>query len=282
MNPSDASTSSSSSSASLLGQTRTRVARNHAVIGPDSHVVAPLHGWTDTEGVVLIAPVLGPAGCGPRFVQALATMKPGSAWHATPGQQRFFYVLDGEVCVDGTTLGPDGYGWLPPGAAGFLGSDAATTAAAPAPDGATTVRCDANATLMTFTKPYTALPGVGIPPRVLGHIDDTPAEPFMDDPAARLAKLLPQTAGFDIEVNRFTFDPGAALPLVECHVNEHGLYMLEGEGVYRLGTDAEATWTPVQQGDTIWMGAYCPQWFCCFGKGPATYLYYKDVNRSVL
>jgi (S)-ureidoglycine aminohydrolase len=57
---------------------------------------------------------------------------------------------------------------------------------------------------------------------------------------------------------------------------EHGLLMLEGQGVYRLGE----SWYPVQAGDCIWMGPYCAQWFVASGKRPARYLYYKDVNRD--
>ena len=36
----------------------------------------------------------------------------------------------------------------------------------------------------------------------------------------------------------------------------------------------------MQKGDVIWMAPYCPQWFVAMGKGPARYLYYKDVNRD--
>ena len=68
------------------------------------------------------------------------------------------------------------------------------------------------------------------------------------------------------------------LPLVEVHVMEHGLLMLDGKGVYRLGDD----WYPVRQGDVIWIAPYCPQWFVAMGKGPARYLYYKDINRDPL
>ena len=56
------------------------------------------------------------------------------------------------------------------------------------------------------------------------------------------------------------------------------LLMLDGQGVYRLAD----SWYPVQQGDVIWMAPYCPQWFVAMGKGPARYLYYKDVNRGPL
>ena len=61
-----------------------------------------------------------------------------------------------------------------------------------------------------------------------------------------------------------TYDPGAALSMVEIHVMEHGLLMLEGGGIYRLGD----SWYPVEAGDFIWMAPYCPQWFGALGKTP--------------
>ena len=63
-------------------------------------------------------------------------------------------------------------------------------------------------------------------------------------------------------MNVFTFQPGATLPLVEVHVMEHGLLMLEGQGVYRLGD----SWYPVREDDVIWMAPVCPQWFVAMGK----------------
>ena len=98
------------------------------------------------------------------------------------------------------------------------------------------------------------------------------------DDAVEVRSLLPDDPAFDFAVNTMTYQPGACLPMVEVHVMEHGLLMLEGQGVYRL---ADA-WYPVQQGDVIWMASYCPQWFVAMGKGPARYLYYKDVNRDAL
>ena len=83
---------------------------------------------------------------------------------------------------------------------------------------------------------------------------------------------------FDCAVNTMVYQPGAALNMVEMHVMEHGLLMLEGGGIYRLG-DA---WYPVTAGDFIWMGPWCPQWFGAIGKKPAKYLIYKDWNRHPL
>ena len=87
--------------------------------------------------------------------------------------------------------------------------------------------------------------------------------------------LLPDEMSFDFAVNTMVYQPGAALSMVEMHVMEHGLIMLEGGGIYRLGD----SWYPVTAGDFIWMAPWCPQWFGAIGKVPAKYLIYKDWNR---
>jgi (S)-ureidoglycine aminohydrolase len=112
----------------------------------------------------------------------------------------------------------------------------------------------------------------------VGQEQDLAGESFLGDPDANLKTLLPADPAFDMAVNILSYKPGATLPLVEVHVMEHGLLMLEGQGVYRLGEE----WYPVCAGDVIWMGPFCAQWFAATGKEPARYLYYKDVNRDPL
>ena len=102
--------------------------------------------------------------------------------------------------------------------------------------------------------------------------------PLMGDAGLRVRSLMPDGPAYDFAVNTMTYDPGAALSMVEIHVMEHGLLMLEGGGIYRLG-DA---WYPVEAGDFIWMAPYCPQWFGAIGKKPAKYLIYKDWRRHPL
>ena len=102
--------------------------------------------------------------------------------------------------------------------------------------------------------------------------------PLMGDPALRVRSLMPDGPAYDFAVNTMTYDPGAALSMVEIHVMEHGLLMLEGGGIYRLGD----SWYPVEAGDFIWMAPYCPQWFGAIGKRPAKYLIYKDWRRHPL
>jgi (S)-ureidoglycine aminohydrolase len=98
----------------------------------------------------------------------------------------------------------------------------------------------------------------------------------MGDPDLGVRALVPPDACFDFAVNTMTYQPGSALPVVEIHVMEHGLLMLEGGGIYRLND----CWYPVAAGDFIWMAPYCPQWFGALGKRPAKYLIYKDWNRN--
>ena len=60
---------------------------------------------------------------------------------------------------------------------------------------------------------------------------------------------------------------------------EHGLLVLEGSLVYRLG-DA---WYPVRAGDAIWMGPVLPPVVLRVRhRRPRRYLIYKDWNRDPL
>jgi (S)-ureidoglycine aminohydrolase len=244
----------------LFGPGRSHVGRNHAFITPDSHVRSPLPGWDGTECVILIAPRMGA-----RFTQFLAHMQPGSiAGPSAPGVERFIYVLDGTLSV------------LPPRApvqnltaGGF----------AYAPTGIDLrLRAVTACRLNVFEKHYVPRPGAPAPRAIVGREQDVEGQPFLGDPDAHLHVLLPDEPAFDLAVNVFHFKSGATLPFVEVHVMEHGLLMLEGQGVYRLGE----SWYPVRAGDAIWMAPFCPQWFVAMGKTPSAYLYYKDVNRDPL
>lgn len=69
----------------------------------------------------------------------------------------------------------------------------------------------------------------------------------------------------------------ASIPFAESYVMEHGLYELEGKGVYRLNGD----WVEVEAGDYMSLRAFCPQ--ACYAGGPDNfrYLLYKDQNRQI-
>lgn len=245
-----------------LGQSRTVVRANHAFIAPDGHVTASLPGWSDTQGIILISPQMHGK---PRFVQYIAQMQVGAtAGPPYKSVQRFVYVLDGEleVVIGGQTyrLQADHFIYIPA-------------------DTEQSLQATTDTTLLIFEKPYVSSQLTAEAPAVVqGDAWAGSGEPFLGDEAARLRVLLPTDLAYDMAVNLFTFQAGAALPYVETHIMEHGLYLLEGQGIYRL----DESWYPIQAGDSIWMGPYCPQWFCAIGKTQSTYIYYKDVNRDPL
>jgi len=233
-----------------LGFTRSAFRSDHLLLTPDTFVRAPRPGMTKATAIVHVGPAVG-AG----FTWYTAELEPGGAL-GPAGSQRFLYVLEGDLRVDGRALGPAGYTYLP------AGCDVVVSAAA-------------SARVAVIEKPYVALPGVNAPALFTADERAVSGQPLNDDPGLIVRQLLPDHSAFDFAVNTMEYQPGAALPLVEIHVMEHGLVMLEGGGIYRLGD----SWYPVTAGDFIWMAPYCPQWFGALGKTPAKYLIYKDWNR---
>jgi (S)-ureidoglycine aminohydrolase len=236
-----------------LGTTRTVVHSHYALIAPDSHVPSVEPGWTKTAAFVLVS-----AGLGARLTQTLYAIEPGGrgAGH-THGDEHFYFVVEGECHINGEGMEAGGFAFVPAG-------------------GAFEITSKAGARVLLFAKKYEVLPGAAMPVGISGHAAQVKAEPFLGDPSARLQALLPDRPEFDLAVNIFTYDPGGTLPFVECHIMQHGMLILEGAGIYKLGHD----WHPVQQGDALWLAPYCPQWFVAMGKTPTRYIYYKDVNRA--
>src|SRR6266481_1912218 len=94
-------------------------------------------------------------------------------------------------------------------------------------------------------KPYRALTSVDPPRLLVSREDAVSSHPLADDPGLQVKCLLPDEMSFDFAVNTMVYQPGVALNMVEMHVMEHGLVMLEGGGIYRLGD----SWYPVTAGD---------------------------------
>ena len=236
-----------------LGNTRSVRRSNYLLHTPDAFVRAPLPGMTNATAVVHI----GPAG-GARFTQYTVEFESG-AQLAPAADQRFVYVLSGGVSIGGKNLGQDDYAYLPAGDASKILATSPSRAA-------------------VVEKPYAVWNDLAAPEFLAGCERQIEPRPLMGDPWLEVRTLIPDDPAFDFAVNTMTFQPGAALPMVEMHVMEHGLLMLAGGGIYRLGDE----WHPVTAGDFIWMGPYCPQWFAAVGKTPAKYLIYKDWNRHPL
>jgi (S)-ureidoglycine aminohydrolase len=243
----------------LLGQTRTRLSERHALITPDSHVASLVPGIARARVIAHITPAMG-AG----FAQSTIFFEPtGHASFSAGPDEAVLYLQEGtlELTLAGEahTLTAGSYLFLPAGLAAEINSPQVST-------------------VVLFQKKYVPLPEAKAPQYVIGHAAKIEALPFLGNAKARLQTLLPDNPAFDLAVNIFTYQPGAALPFVETHVMEHGLLMLAGQGIYRL----EESWYPVTAGDVIWMAPYCPQWFAAIGDAPASYIYYKDVNRALL
>lgn len=247
-----------------LGITRTVVKETYALFASDSHVASTLPGWSKCRAIVQISAALGA-----RFSQYLIALEAaGRGDGDTADSSWFFFVVSGSVTLNGAALSKGGFAYVPP--ANRYRVEAASGSA-----GSGSAGSGEGATLLVFRKPYETLAGHALPAFFSGHESDVAEDPFLGDPHARLKVLIPDTLSADMAINIFTYDPGATLPFVESHVMEHGMMFLEGGGVYRLDAD----WHPVTAGDTIWIAAYCPQWFIAAGPGPARYIYYKDVNR---
>jgi (S)-ureidoglycine aminohydrolase len=112
---------------------------------------------------------------------------------------------------------------------------------------------------------------------IVGNLNEIPDRAYDDMENVRIKDLLPTDLGFDVNFHTLSFIPGGCHPFVETHLQEHGLYFLEGEGVYLI----DDKWLPVKEEDFIWFGPYVPQAFYGSGRKNATYIYTKDCNRDV-
>ncbi|WP_159803017.1 bifunctional allantoicase/(S)-ureidoglycine aminohydrolase [Arthrobacter zhaoguopingii] len=229
-------------------------------------VTSVLPEWHATRAWILNRPVAGGATT---FAQYLMEVAPGGGSDAPepqPEVESFLFVLDGtlDVTIGGaaSALGPGGFAYLPPGESWSAGNTGA-----------------GNAVFQWIRKRHQPLPG-HVPAVVVGNEQDIEPDAMPGtDNRWRTTRMLPvDDPAYDLHVNVVTFEPGASIPFAETHVMEHGLYILEGKGVYRLNDD----WVEVEEGDYLSLRAFCPQ--ACYAGGPGKfrYLLYKDVNRQIV
>jgi (S)-ureidoglycine aminohydrolase len=249
-----------------LGATRSSLKRDHLLQTPDTFIRTPLPGATGVDFIVHTGARLG-AG----FAQMTAEFRSGGILgYVGPETQRFVYVLQGSLQLEiadseeklATALTAGHFAFIPAGTAHQVLATESSTAVV----------------IEKVYQPATAGQAGAQLKVVIGDESQVADEPLGGDPALRVRRLMPDGSAWDFAVNTMTYDPGAALAMVEVHVMEHGLLMLEGGGIYRLGDN----WYPVTAGDFIWMAPHCPQWFGALGKVPAKYLIYKDWFRHPL
>ena len=240
-----------------LGETRSVQKQNHMLLTPDTFVRTTLPGMKACAAMVHAGPAIGAS-----FAQYTAEFEPGGELGRTRAQ-RFLYVLAGDLTLEvagrSNQLAMCGYAYLPAGLAHR-------------------VIATKESRVAVIEKLYQPILDSQSPGVIISNEDTVSSEALDGDADLQVKHLLPDSMSFDFAVNTMVYQPGAALSMVEMHVMEHGLLMLEGGGIYRLGD----CWYPVSAGDFIWMGPWCPQWFGAIGKVPAKYLIYKDWNRHPL
>ena len=227
-------------------------------------VTSLLPHWERTRAWILARPL---SGFAETFSQYIVEVAPGGG-SDTPepdaGAEAGLFAVSGsfELMLGGRTreIEAGGFVYIPPGAAWQLRN-----------------RSSGNAVFHWIRKRYEPADGVGLPDPVVTSDGENPpvAMPDTDGRWATTRFIDPDDLRYDMHVNIVSFQPGAVIPFAETHIMEHGLYVLEGKGVYRLNQD----WVEVEAGDFMWLRAFCPQACYAGGPGPFRYLLYKDVNR---
>ncbi len=238
----------------------------YAIIPPEGRVFNVIPGIEKCQMTILCTPKIGAS-----FVQIVGTALPGGgttiAYGTDKDTESFIYHLDGEgsleVTVDGEkkVLTQGGYAYAPAG----VGINFTNTT-------------DSNLRFLLYKQRYIPHPDPSKKPYVVfGNVNDIAERQYENMHNVLIRDLLPVDERFDMNMHILSFEPGGCHPFVETHVQEHGAYLYEGEGVYLLNDD----WVPVKSEDFIWMGAYCKQ--CCYGVGRTrlSYIYSKDCHRDV-
>jgi (S)-ureidoglycine aminohydrolase len=229
-------------------------------------VTSRLPGFTNTRSWILARPI---AGFATTFSQLIVEIGPGGGadWpEREEAVEGVVFVTAGEVALelegDRHALRAGGYAYLAAGASWAIANEGSEFAS-----------------FHWIRKAYEPLVSVPPPASFVTSDAEVRPEPMPDTGGAWSTTRFvdPDDLAHDMHVNIVTFQPGGSIPFAETHVMEHGLFVLEGKGVYRLNGD----WVEVEAGDFMWLRAFCPQACYAGGPGPFRYLLYKDVNRQV-
>ncbi len=221
--------------------------------------------WEGTRAWILARPLSGFAETFSQYIMEVAPGGGSDRPEPDPGAEAALFVVEGEAALTlagrAHALGPGGFAYIPPGVPWRLRN------AGGAP-----------ARFHWIRKAWEAVEGLDPPDPVVVPDEAAIAPAPMPGTDGRWATTRfvdPADMRHDMHVTIVTFQPGGLIPFAETHVMEHGLYVLEGKGVYRLNAD----WVEVEAGDFMWLRAFCPQACYAGGPGPFRYLLYKDVNR---
>ena len=229
-------------------------------------VASYLPDWKNTRLWVIARPLSGFSETFSHYVMEVAAGGGSERPDADTQAEHVLFVTTGEgrLTAGGAKhpLSTGSYVYLPPGMAWQLHNTGKS-----------------NLGFHWIRKRYQPLPDQSPPDLLITSDQDTPPQPMPDCngvwSTSRFVSM--EDMRHDMHVNIVSFQPGGNIPFAETHVMEHGLYVLEGQALYRLNKD----WIEVEPGDYMWLRAFCPQ--CCIasGPGPFRYLLYKDVNRHM-
>ncbi len=235
---------------------------NYVILEPDGLVKNAIPGYTNCDVTILASPELGAS-----FADYLVTAHAGGRNDGVGGEgiEVFLYVVSGEI----SAANEDGSQRLTEG--GYFYSPADRTMTFQNQSGR-------DAVLYVYRRRY--LPYQDLKPgTVTGSVQDLEWVEYEGMSNCHIKDLLPAAGNFAFDMNMhiLKFAPGASHGYVETHFQEHGMYFLQGKGVYLLDEE----WIPLEKGDYVFMDSYCPQ--CCYGAGDEDYIYIysKDCNRDV-
>ncbi|MGE0281031.1 MAG: bifunctional allantoicase/(S)-ureidoglycine aminohydrolase [Rhizobiaceae bacterium] len=227
-------------------------------------VASLLPHWDKTRCWIIARPL---SGFAETFSQYIMEVQPGGGSdrpEPDQGAEGVFFVVEGSVTVtlagQEHVLTPGGYAYLPPASRWTVRNTNGETAR-----------------FHWVRKAYEYVDGLDAPDALFLNENEIQPNPMPDTEGkwATTRFVDPNDLRHDMHVTVVTFQPGGIIPFPETHVMEHGLYVLEGQAVYRLNND----WVEVEAGDYMWLRAFCPQACYAGGNRPFRYLLYKDVNR---
>jgi (S)-ureidoglycine aminohydrolase len=227
-------------------------------------VLTALPFWRDTKVWIIARPMTGFAETFSHYLMEVAPGGGSATPETNPAAEAVLFVTAGQLTLslDGASheMGPGGYAYLPAGSAWQVDNGA-----------------DTPAHFHWIRKRYIAVAGIDAPQAfVTNEADISPTEmPETEGRWATTRFVDPLDVRHDMHVTIVTLQPGAVIPFLETHVMEHGLYVLQGKGAYRLNRD----WVEVEAGDYMWLRAFCPQACYAGGPEPFRYLLYKDMHR---
>jgi (S)-ureidoglycine aminohydrolase len=234
-----------------------------AIIPPEGLVNNVIPGFENCRISIVMSPKVGAS-----FAQYLVTMNEGgqnNTGFGGDGVETFVYCLNGEIVVKGYNenkshkLTKGGYFYCPPNDRMCMENENSEPV-----------------TIILYKQRHDVVPGLE-PWSVVGNSENIKEQIYDEMENVMIKDLLPTEIDFDMNMHILTFSSPGSHPFVETHVQEHGAYILSGEGLYNLDNE----WIPVKKGDYIWFGPFVPQAVYSVGREPLSYVYSKDCNRDV-